>query len=65
MCDMSSRVDAINDNKSSAFQMIFRYFARLIFSTLPFSPNLKASLVVLVHSIINFVILLLDTYLFR
>ena len=41
MCDMSSHVDTINKNKSTTLP--------------PTPPNLMASLVALVYSVINFV----------
>ena len=49
-----------------AFPMIRHYFTRLIFPTSPPpSPNLMVSLVALVYSIIDFMIRLLETHLFR
>ena len=48
--------------------MICHYFARLLFATHPphptLHPNVVASLVALVHNIINFVIRLFKTHLF-
>ena len=56
---MSSRVDAINNSKS-----IVRFRDLSLFRKINFfnPPNLPGSLVPLLHSIINFMICLLETH---
>ena len=56
---MSSRVDAINNSKS-----IVRFRDLSLFRKINFfnPPNLMGSLVPLLHSIINFMICLLETH---
>ena len=59
MCDMFSHVDAINNNKSIVHSDDLLLICKINF----FNPsNLMASLVPLVHSILNFVICLLETH---
>ena len=59
MCDMSSRVDAINNSKSKVRFRDLSLFRKIIFFN---PPNLMGSLVPLLHSIINFMICLLETH---
>ena len=63
MCDMSSCVDAINNNKSMVRFRWFVIFSQDYFFQPP-PTDLMASLGALVHSIIKFVIHLLETHLF-
>ena len=64
MCDMSSCMDTIKST------VRFRWFVIILQDQFfhpspPLTPNLMASLVALVYSIINFMIHLLQTHLFR